>query len=459
MTTQFLAGRTPEKASSRGNWSWPAGLVALIVGILLRHHPLPAEVLRWAGILLLTLTAFWRSSFTVWTLICMLIGTELGVDAPRAAIGLHLVAEIFLRLVRTIVAPLIFGALTTGIAGHGHLHRLGRLALRTFIYFEVITTLALVLGAVAINLSRAGEGVRLAATTEVGQSAQIAHADLEHTILNIFPENIAQAVAQNQILQVVVFAMLVGVALAMLPEPKQAPLLNVLRSLTGTMFQTTKIIMYLAPAAAGAALSYTVGSMGLGPLVSLFKLLLTFYIALIIFLLLVILPALLIARVPLRRFLAACTEPAAIGFATSASEAALPLAIENMEKFGVPRWIVSFVIPMGYSFNMDGTSLYLSIAAIFTAQVAGIHLSIAQQAIMLFTLMLTSKGVAGVPRATLVILLGTAASLHLPTEPVMMILGIDACMDMGRTALNVTGNCAAAAIAARWEGAKEPNGA
>lgn len=455
MTTQHAAGETPAKALPGRNWLLAGGLVAFALGVLL-HNNHGAELLRWAGVALLTMAAFERRSFTFWTLVCMVIGVELGVDAPKAGVGLHVIAEVFLRLIRTIVAPLLFGALTTGIAGYGHLHRLGRLALKTLIYFEVITTLALVLGAVAINVSRAGEGVTLAQPTEVSRPAEIGHPDIEHTILSIFPENIAQAVAQNQILQVVAFALLVGVALAMLPEPKKEPLLKVLRSLTDTMFQATKIIMYLAPAAAGAALSYTVGTMGLGPLTSLLKLLLTFYGALVVFLLVVILPALLIARVPLRRFLAACAEPAAIGFATSTSEAALPLAIENMEEFGVPRWIVSFVIPMGYSFNMDGTSLYLSIAAIFTAQVAGIHLSFGQQAVMLLTLMLTSKGVAGVPRATLVILLGTAASLHLPTEPVMMILGIDACMDMGRTALNVAGNCAAAAIAARWESGLEP---
>jgi proton glutamate symport protein len=271
-------------------------------------------------------------------------------------------------------------------------------------------------------------------------------------LLNIFPENIAQAVAQNQILQVAVFALLFGTALATMAEAKRVPLVSVLQSLTETMFRLTRIVMYMAPVAAGAALAYTVGSMGLMTLLPLTKLVVTYYAALIAFVLLVLVPALLIARIPLRRFTAAVAEPAAIGFATTTSEAALPLAMERMEEFGVPRWIVSFVIPTGYSFNMTGSSLYLSMAAIFAAQAAGIHLAMGEQLVMLATLLLTSKGVAGVPRSVLVILLGTASSMHIPTTAVMMILGVDTLMDMGRTAMNVTGNCMAAAVVARWEG-------
>jgi proton glutamate symport protein len=237
----------------------------------------------------------------------------------------------------------------------------------------------------------------------------------------------------------------------MLPKEKSAPLLAVLHSMTAALFQFTKIIMYLAPFAAGAALSYTVGKMGIATLLPLAKLLATFYGALIAFVLLVLLPTALLARVPVRRFLKAVSEPAAIGFATSTSESALPLAMERMEEFGVPRWVISFVIPLGYSFNMDGGSLYLSIAAIFAAQAAGMHLSIMQQVIMLLTLMLTSKGIAGVPRATIVVLMGTAASFGLPLAPITMILAIDALIDMGRTALNVTGNCLAAAVVGQWE--------
>ena len=271
-------------------------------------------------------------------------------------------------------------------------------------------------------------------------------------MLNVFPENIAQAVAQNQVLQVAVFALLFGVALAMLPEPRRTPLVTVLQSLTDVMFRITKIVMLMAPVAAGAALAYAVGSMGLVTLVPLAKLVGTYYTALGLFVLLVLVPIIFLARIPLGRFCAAVGEPAAIGFATTTSEAALPLAMERMEEFGVPRWIVSFVIPTGYSFNMTGSSLYLSMAAIFAAQAAGMHLSVGEQLIMVFTLMLTSKGVAGVPRSVLVILMGTAASFHIPTAAILLLLGVDTLIDMGRTAMNVIGNCMASAVVAQWEG-------
>jgi proton glutamate symport protein len=258
-------------------------------------------------------------------------------------------------------------------------------------------------------------------------------------------------VAQNQILQVAVFAILFGIALALLPEDKQAPMLAVLRSLTAAMFQFTKIIMYFAPVAAGAAMSYTVGSMGLDTLLPLAKLLATFYSAALAYVLFVLLPVVLIAKVPLRSFLRAVAEPVAIGFATTSSEAALPLAMERMEEFGVPRWIVAIVIPSGYSFNMDGSTLYVSIAAIFAAQASSLHLSAGEQLVLIATLMVTTKGLAGVPRAVLAILMATAASFHLASAPIMMILGVDALIDMGRTALNVAGNCLASAVVGRWE--------
>jgi proton glutamate symport protein len=274
----------------------------------------------------------------------------------------------------------------------------------------------------------------------------------QEILLNIFPENIAQAVAQNQILQVAIFALLFGTAMATLPEPKRAPLLAVLQSLTETMFRMTRIIMYMAPVAAGAALAYTVGSMGLMTLLPLARLAVTCYATLIVFALLVLAPILLLFRVPLRRFAVAVAEPAALGFATTSSEVALPLAMERMEEFGVPRWIVSFVIPTGYSFNMTGSSIYVSMAALFAAQAAGIHLSVVQQIVLLATLVLTSKGIAGVPRATLIVLLAVAGSFHIPAAAVLMLLGVDTLMDMGRTGMNVIGNCMAAAVVAQWEG-------
>ena len=344
--------------------------------------------------------------------------------------NLHVLAEIFLRLVKVIVAPLILGTLTTGIAGHGQLKSLGRVAIKTLVYFEVVTTLALLIGAAAIHITRAGEGVvvpaQVLAQEAAAAPAATAHVGFESFLLNVFPENIVAAVGSNQILQVAVFSILFGTALALLTDEKRAPLLAVLESLTAAMFKFTKLIMYMAPVAAGAALAYTVGSMGIGTLLPLAKLLATFYGSVVALMVLVLLPILLISRISVREFIKAVSEPAAIGFATTASESALPLAMERMEAFGVPRWVLSFVIPMGYSFNMTGGSLYLSTAALFAAQVAGLHFTWTQEAGLLLTLMLTSKGIAGVPRATLVILMGTASSFHLPMAPIYMILGVDA---------------------------------
>jgi proton glutamate symport protein len=430
-----------------------AAAVLLVSGTLVELLHASAVVglaLRCGGFVLFIPFAVWRRSLLVWTFFAMLAGAELGVDTPHFAAQTQFLAEFFLRLIRMIVAPLIFGGIVTGIAGHGELKGVGRVALKAIIFFEVVTTAGLVIGLIAINLSQAGVGVILPAI--VGAAAPAVHHSWQDVLLNIFPENIAQAVAQNQILQVAVFALLFGTALATMAEAKRAPLVSVLQSLTETMFRLTRIVMYMAPVAAGAALAFTVGSMGFATLLPLMKLVATYYAALIVFVLLVLVPTLLIARIPLRRFWLAVPEPAAIGFATTTSEAALPLAMERMEEFGVPRWIVSFVIPTGYSFNLTGSSLYLSTAAIFAAQAAGVHLGWGEQLVMLATLLLTSKGVAGVPRSSLVILLATAGAMHIPIAAVMMILGVDTLMDMGRTAMNVTGNCMAAAVVARWEG-------
>ena len=368
------------------------------------------------------------------------------------AIQTHFLGDLFLRLIRMIVAPLLFATITTGIAAHGQLRSIGRVAVKALVYFEVVTTLGLILGTVAMNLSGAGWGIALPPTSADAVPAVQSLHTWQQTILNLFPENIAQAVAQNQILQVAIFSVLFGAALAMLSQEKRGPLLSLLQSLAETMFQLTRIIMYLAPVAAGAALAYTVASMGFAALLPLVKLGATYYATLAVFSLIVLLPILLLYRIPVRRFIAAVGEPAAIGFATTTSEAALPLAMERMEEFGVPRWIVSFVIPTGYSFNMTGSSVYLSMAAIFVAQAAGIHLSLGQQIGMLGTLVLASKGIAGMPRATLVVLMATATAIHLPTAPILLILGIDTLMDMGRTMMNVVGNCMASAVIARSEG-------
>jgi proton glutamate symport protein len=393
-----------------------------------------------------------------WTFLAMLAGIELGIDAPHVAAQVHLPGDLFLRLIRMIVAPLLFATITTGIAGHNELKSVGRVAVKALILFEVITTLGLMIGVVAMNLSGAGWGVVIPAALETAQptSAQ-ATQSWQQIILNLFPNNIAEAVAQNQILQVAIFSILFGAALAMISEQKRAPLVNVLQSLADVMFQLTRFIMYLAPLAAGAAIAYTVGNTGIATLLPLVKLVGTYYVALTAFSLLVLIPTLVLFRVPVGKFINAVGEPAAIGFATTTSEAALPLAMERMEEFGVPRWIVSFVIPTGYSFNMTGGSVYLSMAAIFVAQAAGMHLSFGRQLAIVLVLMAASKGIAGVPRASLVVLLATASAVHLPTAPILLILGVDTLMDMGRTMMNVVGNCMAAAVIGRTEGTLTPS--
>jgi proton glutamate symport protein len=418
--------------------------------------------LRVAGLLLLSVTAARNRSLTGWIFLGMLAGVELGIDAPRVALSIRVLSDIFLRLIKVIVAPLIFGTLVTGIASHGELRAVGRLGLKSLIYFEVLTTVALIIGLAAINVSKAGVGLNTAQTVAVVG----AHTDLqaetgtEHEpplswqqfLLRIFPENIAKAVADNQILQVAVFAILFGLALGRLSEDDRAPMVRLAESLTETMFAFTNLVMYFAPIGVAAALAYTVAHSGLGVMLNLGKLLITLYVALIAFAVFGMLPAALLARIPIGEFLRSVAEPATIAFATSTSEAALPRAIESMEAFGVPRNIVGFVIPTGYSFNLAGSALYLALASMFVAQAAGIHMSLTQQIVMLGTLMLTSKGVAGVPRAVLVVLLATASIFGLPEEPIFVLLGIDALMDMGRTTINVVGNCLASAVVAGWEG-------
>jgi proton glutamate symport protein len=432
----------------------PLGLFLFFLGallpILFGVHPWIA-VVRWLGLAALFVDGWRRKSLTYWIFISMLLGAELGFDAPHFAARLKLLSDIFLRLIEVIVAPLILGTLITGIAGHGDLRGVGRIGWKSVVYFEVVTTIGLFIGIAAIDISRAGVGVAAAAP---GHAAAQSAAPIQWSdfVLHVFPENIAKSVADNQILQVAVFAILFGIALARVSEAKRKPLVNFCESLSQAMFSFTNIVMYFAPFGVGAAMAYTVGHLGFAVVLPLLKLLLTGYSALAIFLFGVLPPIAMLARVPLRAFWNAVAEPTTIAFATSSSEAALPRAMERMEEFGVPRRIVAFVIPAGYSFNLAGSTVYLAVASIFVAQVAGMHMSWTQQLFMVFVLMLTSKGVAGVPRAVIVVLLATAAVFRLPSEPIFMILGIDALMDMARTAINVIGNCLASAVVARWEG-------
>ena len=428
-----------------------AALVALLCWRIAGQSTVVFPVLRWITLATLVVYGCFRRTLTAWIFIAMLLGVEIGHDAPYVATNLRVLALIFLRLIKTVIAPLIFATLVVGIAGHSNLKQVGRLGLRSIIFFEIVTTIAIFLGLAAINISKAGIGVQLPASNST-DTVPVSKLSAQDTILHIFPENIAKSVADGAVLEVVVFNLIFAVALAMISEQKRRPVLAFCESLSEVMFKFTNLVMYMAPLGVGAAIAYTVGHSGFGVLGSLVKLLLTLYAALVVFILAVLLPIALVFRVPMRHFLTAVAEPVTIAFGTASSEAALPRAMEAMEAIGVPRQIVAFVIPTGYSFNLTGSSLYLSVAAIFVAQVSGIHLSLGQQLLIMLTLMLTSKGVAGVSRAALVILLATASSTGLPTEPVFLLLGVDQLLDMGRTGVNVLGNCLAAVVMAKWEG-------
>lgn len=412
--------------------------------------PKTLVIVRWIALLSLFPYGIRKKSLTTWIFIAMLVGAAIGHDWPQVAINLRVFALIFLRLIRTIVGPLLFATLVSGIAGHADLKKVGRMGVKAIVYFEAVTTLALFIGLVAINLSKAGVGAKLPAVS--GEALQTQKLTASETILHIFPENFAKSVAEGQILQIVVFSILFGIALALVREDRRRPLVTFTDSLAETMFKFTNLVMLFAPIGVGGAIAYTVGNTGMGILLNLAKLLATLYIALLAFVGGVLVPIALVTGVPLKKFLEAVAEPVTIAFGTANSEAALPRAMEAMEGIGVPREVVAFVMPTGYSFNLDGSTLYLSLASIFVAQAAGIHLSIGQQLLMMLTLMLTSKGVAGVSRAAIVILLGTVGSFGLPVEPVFILLGIDQLMDMARTSVNVFGNCLATVVVARWEG-------
>jgi proton glutamate symport protein len=379
----------------------------------------------------------------------IVVGAVISRVDPTQAQIVRPFSQIFLRLIKMIIAPLIFSSLVAGIAGAGHVKVVGRMGLRALIYFEVVTTLALAIGLFAVNLTQPGVGVNLPppGPSEITGKPQTWDQILLHTV----PTSVVQALAENDVLQIVIFAIFFAIALGMVGE-KGRPVVAVCEAVTETMFKLTNIVMKYAPVGVGAAIAYTVGHGGLGVLVNLAWLVGTLYGALALFVLVVLLPIAIATRVPLLKFVRAVKEPAVIAFSTTSSEAALPRAMEVLERLGVPRRIVAFILPLGYSFNLDGSTLYLSLAAIFVAQAANVHLTLGQQITMLLTLMLTSKGVAGVPRASLVILAGTLASYGLPLEGITLILGVDELMDMARTMINVIGNCLATVVVAKWEG-------
>jgi proton glutamate symport protein len=478
-----------------------AGLLALglftlvaILHVLARYDivaidPTILLLSRWIFIASLVLFAIYKKSLTTWILVAMAIGVEIGIDFPADkdpsrfdSQDLKFLSTIFLRLVKTIVAPLLFATLVVGIASHANLKQVGRMGWKSLLYFEVVTTIALVIGLAAINISGAGKGITVPAELlkDLPPSAEkqlqakvISYMDSagvqvppgliktlpdtppkgwQDHIIDIFPENIIKSIYEGNVLPIVFFSVIFGIALALLNERKKKPMLDFAESLAETMFKFTNIIMYFAPFGVGAAIAVTVGHLGVDILKNLLLLLVTLYVALIVFILVVLLPVALFIKIPIRKFIQAIREPVSIAFATTSSDSALPKALENMEKFGVPRKVVSFVIPTGYTFNLDGTTLYLSLASVFVAQAAGIDLSFGEQLMIGLTLMLTSKGVAAVPRASLVILIATAATFKFPLWPIMAIYGIDELMDMARTSVNVIGNTLASCVVARWEG-------
>ena len=394
-----------------------------------------------------------RTTLTQWIVVSMIIGVFIGWLAPAFGESLKPLSTLFLRMIRSIIVPILFSTLVVGIAGHGDdMKRVGRLALKSLIYFELVTTVALFIGLAAVNLVKPGVGVVLAASAEPGKelaaNTQTATGLLEH----IVPVSFIDAAAKNEVLQVVFWSVLFAVALSQVRGKPKEVTLSVCEGLAEVIFKFVGIVIKFAPFGIGAAIAGTVAHSGIGVLVNLGKLVGTLYGGLLIFIFGVLLPIAIFVRVPVRRFVNKVKEPALIAFSTASSEPALPIAMERMEELGVPRRIVAFVLPTGYSFNLDGSTLYLSVASIFIAQAAGVHMSLGQQLLMMLTLMVTSKGVAAVPRASLVILSGTIASFNLPLEGVAILLGVDALMDMARTGVNVVGNCLASVVMARWEG-------
>jgi proton glutamate symport protein len=393
-----------------------------------------------------------KPSLTTWIFIGMAAGVLIGALWPDFGRQLQPASNMFLRLIKSIIAPLLFATLVYGIAGTGSVKTMGRIGLKAIVYFEIVTTIALFLGLGMVNWLKPGVGVHVAGDTTAAPlpAAKQSLSDiLEHTV----PASIIDAMAKGEVLQIVVFAFLFGSACAVIGA-KAKPIVEFTHSLSEVMFKYTSFVMYFAPIGVAAAIAVPVATKGLGVLMVLGKVVAVALAAQFVFVVFVLGAVVLLARIPLRRFVQAVREPFLIAFSTASSEAALPKALLNMERFGVPNHIVAFVLPTGYSFNLDGSTLHLALSSVFCAQVAGIDLTLGQQLIMMLTLMLTSKGVAGVPRASFVILSGTLATFNIPMEGIGLLLGVDVILDMVRTSVNVLGNCLATAVVARWEGVK-----
>ena len=395
-----------------------------------------------------------RKSLTAQIMVGLAAGIVTGLVVnktnPQVADWFKPFSELFIRLVKMIIAPIIFSSLVAGVAGAGHIRRVGRMGIWAMVYFEVVTLFALLVGLLAVNILKPGVGLQLPTQA---YNVEVPSHSWDEVLLHTVPTSIFRALAENDVLQIVIFSILFGLSLGMLKDKGRAkPLVAGLETVAEAMFKLTHIIMHYAPLGVGAAIAYTIGKGGLDVLMHLAWLVGSLYLTLVVFVVAVLLPIASFFKVPLRKFWMVVREPAIIAFSTTSSEAALPRAMEGLERLGVPRRIVSFILPLGYSFNLDGSTLYLSLAAVFVSQVANIELSLSQQISMLLTLMLTSKGVAAVPRATIIILAGTLASYGLPLEGLTLILGVDALMDMARTTTNVIGNCLATVVVAKNEG-------
>jgi proton glutamate symport protein len=401
---------------------------------------------------------WYKPSLTTQILLGLVLGGVLGYISPEWGNRVYFLRDIFLNLIKSIIAPLIFSTLVVGIAGGGDLKKVGRMGLKTLLYFEIVTTVALFIGLGVVNLTKPGYGVALTAARDISQLQQTHAQGFREMLVHIFPSSVLDAMARGDVLQIVAFAALFAIAVSALGQ-RAAPILRGCEALSQVMFKFTGYVMMFAPIGVGAAMAHTIGTNGLGVLVNLGKLIGSLYLALFLLVVFVFGAVMIIARVPIKQFLKAVREPFTIAFATTSSESALPKAMEVMERLGVPRRIVGFVMPTGYSFNLDGTTLYLAMASVFVAQAAeattGQHMGFSRQLVMMLTLMITSKGVAGVPRAALVILLATLNNFlpnGLGPIGVAVIFGVDELMDMGRTSVNVLGNCLATVVVARWEG-------
>ena len=461
--------------------------VAVVAGLHLlpsagiEMDPVVLTGARWYAIGALSIYGWQKKNLNTWILLSMVIGFEVGLDMGKAAKDFDVLSSIFIRLIKTVVGPLLFSTLVIAIAGQENAKQMGRIAVKAFTYFLIATSIALVVGLLAINYSKAGLGI----TPEPSDVAKVPANELQasinnkkgevqfelndkvlsikppatkldwkYTLLHSFPENAAKMLYENAILQIVVFSLIFGLSLRQVHDHHRKTMVEWCEGLSEVMFKFVGYIMYFAPFAVGGALASIIGDKGIGIMLNLAKLLGTLYVALFVFIILVFFPVMLFFRIPIKRFFQSVYEPASLAFATASSEAALPQAMKAMEKFGVPRKIVSFVLPTGYSFNLDGSTLYLALASMFCAQAAGLtdQFTWDKQLVMMATLLLTSKGVAAVPRASLVILTATVGQFGIPEWPIAVILGVDALMDMGRTSVNLIGNCLASAVVARWEG-------